>query len=113
MDDENIGKFSERFSRFKKGYDEYVKGFKKKNNLYDKFASSYVEFKQIQSSSHLIKLNIGGYKHTTTKATLLSKGSKFFEELLLTSSTNEEIFIDRPGVNFQYTYFIILKRRKS
>jgi len=54
------------------------------------------------SSSSVIKLNIGGVYYTTTKATLLSRGSNFFGPLLdgpfgsLQDSTGA-YFIDRNG----------------
>ena len=47
-----------------------------------------------------IKLDVGGVKFTTTKSTLLSKNSQFFNSLL--DCTEPVIYIDRPGKYFDY-----------
>jgi len=100
MNKEEFQNFRERFNRFENGFNELVKDQNKKNEKWDKYSKQYTQLKDTEKS--LIKLNVGGFKFTTTKSTLLSLSCKFFEELLSSSSPNEEIFIDRPGKNFEH-----------
>ena len=100
MNKEEFQSFRERFNRFENGFNELVKDQNKKNEKWDKYSKQYTQLKDTEKS--LIKLNVGGFKFTTTKSTLLSLSCKFFEELLSSSSQNEEIFIDRPGKIFEH-----------
>jgi len=99
MNKEEFQGFRERFNRFENGFNELVKDQNKKNIKWDQLTKQYTRMKLEEKQE--IKLDIGGTKYTTTRETLGSRESKYFADLLANTSNNE-IYIDRPGTNFDY-----------
>ena len=98
MNKEEFQGFRERFNRFENGFNELVKDQNKKNAKWDILTQQYNLLKDAEKQE--IKLDVGGVRFTTTKTTLLSKNSTFFNSLL--DSTDPVIYIDRPGKYFNW-----------
>ena len=77
MQNEEFDAFKERLNRFQKGFNELVKDQSKKNVRFDEYGKKYSTY--LNNDKIHIKLNVGGFLHTTTKTTLLRKNSKYFE----------------------------------
>ena len=101
MNKESFQNFRERFNRLEKGFNDYVKDQSLKNGRYELYSTEYSKLKLVKT---YLNLNVGGYKFSTTKETLLSQKSAFFEQLISENTNNDEIFIDRPG---KYFHFIL------
>ena len=87
-------------NRLESNFSNYSKKLVGRNKKWDQFDKQYPGF---LNKPTLIKLNVGGYKFLVNEALLYSENNNFKKVVSEGVQTeNNEVFIDRPGRNFQF-----------
>ena len=78
------------------------KSFSSKVEKRSKIWEHYEKNSHPQKIQKLVMLNVGGNKFTTQISTLTTEQETYFTKEVLNLDLSKEVFIDRPGKNFNY-----------